>query len=389
MDKELIGQSISHFRQRQHATLNTLHTWLLVGGSIMLLAVCAWVFFGPNGIVYAAIFGGISLFMASRVSPQLVLRMYKAQPVDRNQFPQGHAILDQLMERSGLQARPQLYIVPSKMMNAFAVGRKNNSVIAMTDRLVRAMTQRELAGIMAHELAHVRNEDIRVMAIADMVSRFTSMMSTFGLFALFVNLPAMLFGGGPTVPWIAIVLLMGAPTIGSLLQLALSRTREYDADLGAVMLTGDPDGLASALIKLEKVQGRNWEGMVLPGGRDPNPSILRTHPRTEDRVERLMALKATPEVIGDIAKGKVPHSEIIPEAMRRELPQKSSPVPRIRRKWGRSESSKYANYATLLNSEAVRQLDLEAGDGEASAGAKLEEVEGKPKIRIWRGGVWY
>ncbi len=389
VDNQPSGQSISYFRQKQHATLNMLHTWLLVGGSILLLAICAWVFFGPNGIVYAAIFGGISLFMASRVSPQLVLKMYKAQPVDRAHFPQGHAILDALMVRSGLEDRPRLYIVPSKMMNAFAVGRKNNSVIAMTDRLVRAMTQRELAGIMAHELAHVRNEDIRVMAIADMVSRFTSLMSTFGLFGLFINLPSILFGGGATVPWIAILLLMGAPTIGSLLQLALSRTREYDADLGAVMLTGDPDGLASALIKLEKVQGRNWEGMVLPGGRDPNPSILRTHPRTEDRIERLMALKESPEVIGEIAAGNIPNSDIIPEPIRRELPQKTSTVPRIKRKWGRSESSKYANYASLLNSEAVKRLDLDSDDGNASAGAKLEEVEGKPKIRIWRGGVWY
>lgn len=383
MDK----QGISAFRQREHATLNMVHTWLLVGGSIALLAVCAWVFFGSSGIIYAAVFGGISLFMASRISPNVVLRMYKAQLTDRTIFPQGHAILDQLMERSGLEHRPGLYVVPSKMMNAFAVGRKGDAAIAMTDRLIRAMTPRELAGVMAHELAHIKNEDVKVMAIADMVSRFTSMMSTFGLFALFANLPAILFGGGAAVPWLAVILLMGAPTVGSLLQLALSRTREFDADLGAALLTGDPDGLAAALMKLEKAQGRHWEGMVLPGGRDPNPSILRTHPKTEDRVERLMALKESPEVIGEIARGNKPREDLIPETIRRDLPKKSSPVPRIRRKWGRSETSKYADYASLLNSDAIDRLSLE--DAEKEAGIHADEAEEKPRIRVWRGGVWY
>ncbi len=377
-------ESISAFRQRQHATLNLVHTWLLVGGSISLLAVCAWVFFGTAGIVYAAIFGGISLFMASRVGPAVVLRMYKARQTDRNVFPQGHAILDRLMERAGLEDRPGLYVVPSSMMNAFAVGRKHNAAIALTDRLIRSLDIRELAGVMAHELAHIKNEDVKVMAIADMVSRFTSMMSTFGLFALLANLPAILFGGGAAVPWIVVILLMSAPTIGALLQLALSRTREYDADLGAVLLTGDPDGLASALVKLEKAQGRNWEGMVLPGGRDPNPSLLRSHPRTEDRIERLMALKGSPEMIDQIAQGKVQRDEIIPEAIRRELPRKASPVPIIKRKWGRNEMSKYSDYASLLNGETI---DLEeAGSHGAISG---EETSEKPRIRVWRGGVWY
>ena len=153
------------------------------------------------------------------------------------------------------------------------------------------------------------------------------------------------------------------------------------------MLTGDPDGLASALIKLEKAQGRHWEGMVLPGGRDPNPSMLRTHPKTEDRIERLMALKVSPEVIGDIAAGNVSHDEIIPETLRRQLPEKSSPVPRIKRKWGRSETSKYANHASLLDSNVINRLDLD--DEETSAGSNLDEVEEKPKFRILRGGIWY
>jgi len=381
--------AISFFKQKQHAFLNMVHTWLLVGGSLLLLAGCAYVFFGTTGIVYAAIFGGISLFMASRASPQMVLRMYKAKPVSREQFPVGHDIMDKLVERAGLETRPGLYVVPSKIMNAFAVGRQSNSAIAMTDQLIRTMTQRELAGVMAHEVAHVRNEDVKVMAIADMVSRFTSMMSTFGMFALFANLPSILFGTGAAVPWLVVLLMMGAPTAGGLLQLALSRTREYDADLGAVMLTGDPDGLASALVKLEKAQARHWEGMVLPGGRIPNPSILRSHPKTEDRVERLMALKQNPETIGEIAAGRVSDDDIIPPGIRKELPKRASPVPKIKRKWGRSETSKYSDYASLLRASDVKPIAKPQHQDLPASNESLNEAEGRPKIRIKNGGVWW
>jgi len=346
-----------HLAQRQHAWLNLVHTWLLVGGSLALFVACAWLFFGPGGIWYALVFGGVSLFMASRVSPTLVLRMYKAQPVSPQQFPQGHKLLDQLSERAGLNAKPKLYVLPSKLMNAFAVGRKRDSAICLTDRLIRSLTLRELAGVMAHEVAHIRAEDVRVMAIADMVSRFTSVLSTLGIFSLFINLPAILFGGAAQVPWLAVLLLIFAPTIGSLLQLALSRTREYDADLNAVLLTGDPDGLASALVKLEKAQGRHWEGMVLPGGRTPDPSILRTHPRTEDRVARLMALK-------DMAVSEnlppPPRTQPVPP-MRRG----GSPVPQVKPKWGRQGERRYRDYASLLGSGIVQPLHpAEHGDNE-------------------------
>lgn len=366
-----------------------IHTWLLVGGSLTLLVVCAWAFFGTTGIFYAAIFGSLSLFMATRVSPDVVLRMYKAQPVSRAEFPVGHQILDKLVERAGLPHRPKLCIVPSNMLNAFAVGRKDKSAIAMTDKLVRSLTHRELAGVMAHEMSHIRNEDIKVMAIADMVSRFTAMMSTFGSFALIANFFAVLFGLGATVPWIAIILMMTAPTVGGLLQLALSRTREYDADLGAVMLTGDPDGLASALIKLEKTQARNWEGMVLPSGRIPHPSILRTHPKTEDRVERLMALKHTPEKVDDIASGRASREEIIPDEIRKKLPERRSPVPRIRRKWGRAEGSKYSEYASLLNNHSIEAIGNRNNDDEPVCKDSLVDSEKKPRIHISRGGVWW
>ncbi|MEC9343884.1 MAG: zinc metalloprotease HtpX [Pseudomonadota bacterium] len=366
---------VDHFAPRRHALLNLVQTWLLVGGSLVLLVACAHVFFGPGGIVYALVFGGVSLFMASRISPQLVLRMYRAVPVGRDRFAAGHAILDELASRAGLSRRPRLYVLPSEMMNAFAVGRRTDSAICMTDRLIRSLTGRELAGVMAHEITHISNEDVRVMAIADMVSRFTSVMSTLGVLTLFVNLPAMLAGGTATIPWLGIALLMAAPTIGALLQMALSRTREYDADLGAVMLTGDPDGLASALTKLEQAQRRHWEGMVLPGGRMPDPSLLRSHPHTAERIARLMALKR---------REATDQPETAPARRHRE-----SPVPKIRPRWGRGEASRYSDYASLLDARTIAPVPGGRTHDTAASRETLAPPRGRPRIRIRSGGVYW
>lgn len=117
-------------------------------------------------------------------------------------------------------------------------------------------------------------------------------MSTVGLITLFLNIGSYASGAGGGVPWVAVLVLLAAPSIGGLIQMALSRAREFDADLSAAMLTGDPDGLAAALGKLERAQGRLWETIFLPGGRTPDPSVLRTHPLTRDRIERLLSLKS-------------------------------------------------------------------------------------------------
>jgi heat shock protein HtpX len=303
--------------------------------------------------------------------------MYRARPVSRLEFPIGHAVLDTLTERAGLPSRPVLHVLPSNLLNAFAVGRPDESAVCFTDALLRSLSRREFAGVLAHEISHIRNEDIKVMAIADMVSRFTSALSTFGMIALFLNLPALLFGSGPGLPWLGILLLLAAPTVGGLLQLALSRTREFDADLGAVMLTGDPDGLASALVKLERAQRRNWEGMVLPGGRIPDPSLLRSHPRTQDRIARLMALKQSPELPPEIDAGQE-----VPPARR-------SSVPSIRPNWGRGEAERYADYASLLGSQPRPIIYAEEERDCLACEQSLHPPHGGPKIRVIRGGVYW
>lgn len=355
------------FEQRRHRVLNALHTWLLAGGSLLLLAVTAYIFGGPVGVFAAIIFGGISLAAIRRVSPQVVLQMYKAQPVTRQNFPLGIAIVEQLAHRAGLPVMPRLFVVPSQMLNAFAVGRREDSAIAITDALARRLTERELAGVLAHEVSHITHGDVRVMALADMVSRYTSIMSTVGIISAFLNLGGFAGGYDTPVPWLAVLTLVFAPTIGGLLQLALSRTREFDADLGAAMLTGDPDGLASALAKLERAQRGMWESLVLPGGRIPDPSILRSHPPTDQRIARLMAFK---ESDGEAPLAPAPSPQMV---------RRPSLVPKLRL------PRNGIGLALVGDGGAHDELD----DSRPACAAPLCVGEGAPRIRMRRGGVWW
>jgi heat shock protein HtpX len=180
-------------------------------------------------------------------------------------------------------------------LNAFATGTPQKAVIGITEGLLRRLTLSELAGVLAHEISHIRNNDLAVMSLADVMTRFTQMLSYLALFLALFNLPAFLLGDSE-ISFIGLLLLYLAPTVGSLIQLGLSRTREYDADLEAAGLTGDPESLASALEKLERYQGHFWEDMMLPvpGRRIPQPSLLRSHPLTQERVARLRSLHDRP-----------------------------------------------------------------------------------------------
>jgi heat shock protein HtpX len=204
-------------------------------------------------------------------------------------------IVDVLSDRAELPSPPPVYVIPSMTLNAFATGSREKAVIGVTEGLLRRLTLNELAGVLAHEISHVRNNDLAVMSLADVMTRFTQMLSYLALFLAILNLPAFLLGDAE-ISLLGLALLYLAPTVGSLIQLALSRTREYDADLEGAGLTGDPGSLASALEKLERYQGRFWEDMTLPvpGRRIPQPSLLRSHPPTADRIARLRALQGRP-----------------------------------------------------------------------------------------------
>ncbi|RJG43262.1 zinc metalloprotease HtpX [Mesorhizobium sp. DCY119] len=371
------NRTINLFAQRRNRVVNTLHTWLLGAASLFLLAITAWAFGGVTGVIFAVIFGAVSMAAIRRVSPQMVLGMYKAKPVSPEMFPTGFRIVSDLARWAGLPSTPKLHVIPSKMMNAFAVGRREDSAIAITDALARNLSTRELAGVLAHEMSHIAHEDVKVMAFADMVSRFTSIMSTVGLFSLFLNIGGFFGGMGQQIPWLGVLVLLAAPTIGGLLQMALSRTREFDADLGAAMLTGDPDGLASALAKLEKAQGRRWENILLPGGRIPDPSILRTHPRTEDRVARLMALKAAQAAEDGIALPMGTPAQPRPSIVPKIRPSAASPF------------EPTANIHALLAMPDA-PVPADGADIELPACiASLNPPQSAPRVRFRRGGVYW
>ncbi|EXJ13653.1 zinc metalloprotease HtpX [Imhoffiella purpurea] len=273
----------------EHKLRNNLQTLGLVGLLAGLAAYLAW-FVGGETFVWAALFGVLALYLLHPAgSPRWVLSMYRARPIRPEDAPVLHAVLGELARRAELPYVPPLYYLPSRVMNAFATGQRDEALIAVSDGLLRRLDRREIAGVLAHELSHIVNGDIRVMALADLVSRITSVLSFTGQLLLVLAIPLMLMGvEGP--PWIPILILIAAPTLSALIQLALSRNREFEADRSAAELTGDPEGLASALLKLERYQGPLWEQLVMPGRRVPDPSLLRTHPPTEERVRRLMEL---------------------------------------------------------------------------------------------------
>jgi len=272
--------------QRRHKLRNRAQSVLLLGGMALLVAACGWILFGPIGLIGVVV---VALVFGSRLSAQMVLRMYKAQPLSPAQLPEVFAIIEHLTKRAGLERMPALYYVPSAMMNAFAVGKREEAVIGVTDGLLRALNMRELTGVLAHEMSHIRNNDVWLMGMADLASRLTRMMSLIGAGLLLLSLPMWLQGGSP-VSFVLVLLLVFSPQLTTLLQLALSRAREFDADLDAAGLTGDPAGLSSALAKLERQQRSHWEQILMPGRKLPEASLLRSHPPTKDRIARLNSL---------------------------------------------------------------------------------------------------
>ena len=275
---------------RRHKLTNLLHSVLLLGGMVALLALCGWVVAGGEGVLWSFAAGAVSLLFMPRVSPRLVLAMFGARQLSYAEAPRLYEVMRALAERAELPAVPELHHIPSPMLNAFTVGSRARAAVAVSDGLLRELSLRELAGVLAHEISHIRNNDLWVMGLADLVASLTRFMALFGTALLLLNLPLLMTERGG-VPWALVLLLTFAPTIGALLQLALSRTREYDADLDAAHLTGDAEGVASALARIDRLQGRPW----MPGR--GGPSLLRTHPDTEERVRRLMELRTPPPVL--------------------------------------------------------------------------------------------
>ncbi len=288
--------SVSLVDIKKHRWNNLITSTLLIVGISCLLMVAVHLFFRLSWgsslitVTCATLFS----FFGPKISPSVVLKMYKAREVRPDQEPALLAAFAELSQKAQLEHIPRLYYIPSRLPNAFAIGTDRLASVAVTDGLFRSLSRRELLAVLAHEIAHIRHHDLYLLGVADSLSRMTSLVSRLGLMLAILWIPFVLFGGKGFGFW-GLAFLILAPTISSLLQLALSRSREYDADIGAVSLTGDPEGLASALFKIEKMVKPTWWQQIFVPGDSPEPACLRTHPPTKDRIHRLMELKARNE----------------------------------------------------------------------------------------------
>jgi len=278
--------------------MNHFKTVLLMGVLTGLFVLVGEAFGGRQGMFIAlALAAGMNLF-SYWYSDKIVLMLYRAQPVSESEAPGLYRIVRRLTQRAGLPL-PRLYIIPTEAPNAFATGRNpQNAAVAVTSGLLRLLNEEEIEGVIGHELAHVQNRDILISAIAATLAG--ALMIVVRIFAY----SAMLFGGGSREErngggLAALFMLIVAPIAALLIQMAISRSREYQADATGAQLSGNPQALARALMKLQQA------AEYVPMDAEPatahmfivNPLNARslmylfaTHPPVEERVARLQKM---------------------------------------------------------------------------------------------------
>ena len=273
-----------------HKQRNRLDTILLLGGMLLLLLTLCTSLFGSDGLLLMLFSILLLLLFTPRASAWLTLRIHHARQLSFNSVPGLYRIVDRLAYKAGLPQTPILFYIPSGSPNAFAMLEHDQPLIAVTDALLRQLNQDELTAVLAHEISHIRNGDLQIMMVAELLNRLTSILFTAGWMMLVIVLPLWLLSD-ISIPWLTILLLLTAPLATTLMQLALSRTREFDADLDAALLTRDPATLAAALIKIDRF-GANWWSLLLPTRSHADTTWARSHPSTAERVRRLRALEA-------------------------------------------------------------------------------------------------
>ncbi len=273
----------------------TIKTTLLLAALTGLFLVAGAAIGGRVGLIIAFVFAVAINMGAWWFSDKIALKMNRAREVSPSEAPELHRIVDELAVRANLP-KPRVYIIDTQMPHAFATGRSpNHSAVAATTGIMQLLNRDELAGVMAHELAHIKNRDTLVSSVAATVAGAISMLADIAFWG-------MLFGGGDDddnplgiVGLIATMLL--APIAATIIQLAISRTREYGADAEGARILGNPLPLASALEKLEYGMNHTQPAHVNSGSSHMyivNPlrgggisNLFRTHPRTEERIARL------------------------------------------------------------------------------------------------------
>jgi heat shock protein HtpX len=264
--------------------------FLLTLLTLLLMGVGSY-FGGQRGMLTALIFAGVMNFVAYFFSDKIALATYRAQPATREQLPRVYQVVERLTQKAGLPM-PKIYVIPTDSPNAFATGRNpQHASVAVTQGILNLLNDEELEGVLAHELGHVNNRDILISSIAATIAGAITYLARFLMF----------FGGGSRDERRggglgALVMIIVAPLAALLIQMAVSRSREYQADASGAHLTGNPYALASALSKLEAYSKR------IPMMATPSTAhlfivqpllgmnignLFSTHPPIAKRIERL------------------------------------------------------------------------------------------------------
>ncbi len=279
--------------------MNTVKTIGLMVFMTLLLVFVGAAIGGRSGMIFAFAMATIMNFGTYWFSDKIVLKMYGAQPVSESEAPELYSIVRILVQKAGLPM-PKVYIIPGDTPNAFATGRNpEHAVVAVTQGIMRLLSREELSGVIGHELAHIKHRDMLTGTMVTTIAGAISMLAQMAQWALF-------FGGSRRdddeggSPIAALVMMIVAPIAAMLVQMAISRTREYEADAGGAKIAGSPLGLANALLKLER------GNQVIPM-EDPKPAtahmfivnplhggglmnLFSTHPPIAERVKRLQEM---------------------------------------------------------------------------------------------------
>ncbi|HWC01434.1 MAG TPA: zinc metalloprotease HtpX [Methylomirabilota bacterium] len=278
---------------------NMLKTTVLLALLTGLFVAVGGLLGGRGGMMMAFVFALVMNFVSYWFSDKIVLKMYRAQPLGESEAPVVHRIVRSLATKAGIPM-PKLYLLPSEAPNAFATGRSpQHAAVAVTHGILRIMDEAELEGVLAHELSHVLNRDVLISTVAATIAGAISMIANMAQWG-------MMFGGSrddegrSTNPIALILTIILAPLAALVIQMAVSRSREYQADTSGAKLTRNPLGLASALGKLD--QGSR----MVPMNASPatahlfivNPlsgrsllSLFATHPPIQDRIARLRSMR--------------------------------------------------------------------------------------------------
>ena len=277
---------------------NWVKTAMLMAAIMALLGVVGGMVGGRSGMLLALVFGGAMNVFSYWFSDTMVLKMYNAREVDETSAPRFYGMVRDLAQRADLPM-PRVYLIDEQQPNAFATGRNpEHAAVAATTGILQLLSARELRGVMAHELTHVAHRDILISTISATMAGAISALANFAMF----------FGGRsddgrPANPLAGIVVALLAPLAASLIQMAISRSREYEADRGGAEISGEPDALADALGKIQMyAEGRipmrpaeahpeTAQMMILnPLSAGGIKGLFSTHPPTEERIARLRAM---------------------------------------------------------------------------------------------------